>query len=249
MTNKEKIIDAFYKVKALGWIRSHRSNNTGIGKTFEDCIGVIENNLNEPDLFGYEIKSHRDESGSYVTLFTKSPSYPPKGANAYLKDKFGMLYPNSTTLKKLHTSMFASTYNSYADTYSFRLINSREERRIYIGVYRLNDKELLDRRVYYTYSDIENALKNKLHSLLFVKAQRRKNIDGTESFNFTSAEIYEKPSLEIFLKMIDEGEIMYDIRMGAYGSGKNFGKPHDHGSGFRVKEENIIKLYSSVEKI
>lgn len=55
MTNREKIIEAFYKVKALGWIKSHRSNNTGIGKTFEDCIGVIENNLNEPDLFGYEI--------------------------------------------------------------------------------------------------------------------------------------------------------------------------------------------------
>lgn len=234
MTNREKIIEAFYKVKALGWIKSHRSNNTGIGKTFEDCIGVIENNLNEPDLFGYEIKSHRDESESYVTLFTKSPSYPPKGANAYLKDRFGEFYPNSTTLKKLHTSMFASRYNSYADKYSFRLIHSREEKRIYIGVYRLEDKELLDKSVYYTYSDIENALKDKLHSLFFVKALRRNNSDGTESFNFTSAEIYEAPSLDTFLKMLDEGEIMYDIRMGAYSSGKNFGKPHDHGSGFRI---------------
>lgn len=249
MTNREKIIEAFYKVKALGWIKSHRSNNTGIGKTFEDCIGVIENNLNEPDLFGYEIKSHRDESESYVTLFTKSPSFPPKGANAYLKDRFGEFYPNSTTLKKLHTSMFASRYNSYADKYSFRLIHSREEKRIYIGVYRLEDKELLDKSVYYTYSDIESALKDKLHSLFFVKALRRNNSDGTESFNFTSAEIYEAPSLDTFLKMLDEGEIMYDIRMGAYSSGKNFGKPHDHGSGFRIKGENIIKLYSSIEKI
>ena len=82
MTNKQRIIEAFEKVKALGWVKSHRRNNTGIGKTFEDYIGVIENNLNEPDLFGFEIKSHREESTSYVTLFTKSPSYPTKGANA-----------------------------------------------------------------------------------------------------------------------------------------------------------------------
>lgn len=248
MTNREKIIEAFNKVKALGWVRSHRSNNTGIGKTFEDCIGVIENNLNEPDLFGYEIKSHRDESESYVTLFTKSPSYPPK-ANAILKDKFGEYYPDSTSLKKLHTSMFASKFNSYADKYSFRLINSKEEQRIYIAVYMLKDKELLDKSVYYTYSDIESALKDKLHSLFFVKAQRRKNSDCTESFNFTSAEIYETPSLATFLKMLDEGEIMYDIRMGVYSSGKNFGKPHDHGSGFRIREKNLVKLYISVEQI
>lgn len=248
MTNREKIIEAFYKVKALGWIRSHRSNNTGIGKTFEDCIGVIENNLNGPDLFGYEIKSHRDESESYVTLFTKSPSYPPK-ANAILKDKFGEFYPDNNLLKKLHTSMFASRYNSYADKYSFRLINSREEQRIYIAVYRLEDNELLDKSVYYTYSDIESALKDKLHSLFFVKALKRINNDGTESFNFTSAEIYEAPSLSTFLKMLDEGEIMYDIRIGAYRSGKNFGKPHDHGSGFRIKGNNLIKLYSSIEQI
>lgn len=56
MTNKEMIIEAFYKVKTMGWVKSHRRNNTGIGKTFEDCIGVIENNLNEPDLFGFELK-------------------------------------------------------------------------------------------------------------------------------------------------------------------------------------------------
>lgn len=245
MTNKEKIIAAFNKVKDEGWIKSHRSNNTGIGKTFEDCIGVIENNLNEPDLFGYEIKSHRDKSGSYVTLFTKSPSYPSKGANAYLRDKFGEFYPNSTTRKKLHTSIFASKYNSYAGKYSFRLINSKNEQRIYIGVYNIVDGTLLDKSVYYTYSDIDKALKNKLHSLFFVKAQVMKDIDGAECFKFTSAEIYEAPSLYNFLKMLDGGEIMYDIRMGAYSTGK----PHDHGSGFRIKEENIIKLYSSVEQI
>lgn len=38
MTNREKMIEAFYKVKNLGWVESHRRNNTGIGKTFEDYV-------------------------------------------------------------------------------------------------------------------------------------------------------------------------------------------------------------------
>lgn len=247
MKNKSRIIEAFYKVKQLGWVKSHRSNNTGIGKTFEDCIGVVENNINEPDLYGFEIKSHRGESSSYVTLFTKSPSYP-KGANAYLKDRFGELYPDKD-FKKLHTSIFANDYNTYVGRYSFRLVHKPTEERIYIGVYTLGGTEELDCTVYYSYEDIRKALTDKLHNLFYVTAQRRNNEDGTESFLFDSAEIYTEPSLSAFLAMLDSGEIMYDIRMGAYSSGKNYGKPHDHGSGFRIKEHNLGKLYASKEVV
>lgn len=247
MTNKEMIIEAFYKVKAMGWVKSHRRNNTGIGKTFEDCIGVIENNLNEPDLFGFEIKAHRGESSSYVTLFTKSPS-APKGANAYLKDKFGEYYPDSK-MKKLHTSIFANSFNTFMGRYSFKLIHKPEEERIYIGVYTLGGSELLNSSVYYTYEDIKAALRYKLHNLFYVKAQRKHNEEGTESFYFDSAEIYTSPSLYKFLQLLDMGEIMYDIRMGAYSSGRNYGKPHDHGSGFRIREHNIKKLYEYSEEV
>lgn len=117
-------IEEFRKVKALGFVKSNRSNNTGIGKTFEDYIGVVENNLDKPDLLGYEIKSHREESSSYVTLFTKSPNFPPK-ANVYLNNNFGIPYDENPSLNRLHTSMFASRYNTYGRKYSFRLINDR----------------------------------------------------------------------------------------------------------------------------
>lgn len=248
MTNKQLIIEAFRRVKALGWVESHRSNNTGIGKTFEDCIGVVENNFNEPDLFGFEIKAHREESASYVTLFTKSPSFPKKGANAYLSGKYGECYPNSE-IKKLHTSIFADSYNSYMNKYSFRLIHRPDEGKIYVGVFTSGGEKELDCSVYYTYSDIEAALENKLHSLLYVRAKRKNNESGTELFYYDSAVIYSSPSLDKFLSMLDDGKIMYDIRIGACMSGKKYGKPHDHGSGFRIREHDLCNLYSCREEI
>lgn len=133
--------------------------------------------------------------------------------------------------------------------HSFRLIHKPEEGRIYIGVFTLGGDDLLDCSVYYTYKDISAALNDKLHDLFYVRAQRRHNDDNTESFYFDSAEIFTAPSLRNFLEMLDNGEIMYDIRMGAYCSGKNCGKPHDHGSGFRIREENIKRLYSIHEKV
>lgn len=248
MTNKEQIIRTFRKVKKLGWVKSHRRSNTGIGKTFEDYMGVVENNLDEPDLFGFEIKSHRSETSSYVTLFTKSPSYPARGANAFLKEKFGEYYIGSKN-KKLHTSIFANDYNTYSNKYSFKLVHKLKEKRIYIGVYSLGGRKELDCSVYYTYEDIEKALSKKLGNLFYVKAKRKRDKNGTELFYFDSAEIYTKPSLRTFLKMLDKGEIMYDIRIGTYSSGRSKGKSHDHGSGFRVKEHNIVKLYANREKI
>lgn len=143
--DKEFIIQEYKKVKALGWVKSNRKNNTGIGKTFEDYIGVVENNLEEPDLAGFEIKSHRAEATSYVTLFTKAPNFPNQ-ANAYLNSRFGTPYDDNPGLNKLHTSMFATRFNTYGGKYSFRLINDRAARVLKIGVYDINTHQLIDDR-------------------------------------------------------------------------------------------------------
>lgn len=42
---------------------------------------------------------------------------------------------------------------------------------------------------------------------------------------------------------------MYDIRIGSYKSGKNYGKAHDHGSGFRIMESNIHLLFAHNEMV
>ncbi len=240
-SNKDLIIERFQQIKNLGFIQSHRKNNTGIGKTFEDCIGVLENNIDEPDLFGFEIKAHREVSSSYITLFTKSPNFPTR-ANTFLKDNYGIPYPNNPNLKKIHTSIFASKFNSYSGLFAFRLINDKEHRIIRIGIYDLLSKNLIDDSVGYTYDCLDTILKKKLKDLFYVSAERKFE-QGKEFFLFNKAEIYSKPSLSKFLELLDAGLIMYDIRIGSYQSGKNIGKAHDHGSGFRILESNIQLLF------
>jgi hypothetical protein len=244
-SKKEFIIDKFKKVKALGFISSHRESDTGIGKTFEDKVSVVENNQAEPDLAGFEIKTHREESNSYVTLFTKAPSFP-KGANAYLNKNYGEPYTEpekKVGLNKLHTSIYANDYNTFADKLSFKLINDRGQRIIRIGVYDL-EHNLIDDSVGYNYDVLEKTLKKKLHNLFYVSAET-KNEGGTEYFYFNKAEIYTEPSFDKFLDLLDEGKIRFDIRIGSHSNGKS----HDHGSGFRMVEHNIKELYSIKEAV
>ena len=65
------------KIKRKGFIKSLRKDNTGIGYTLEETLGIKENNNGEPD-FTYnglkvELKAQRKKAGSRVTLSTKSP--------------------------------------------------------------------------------------------------------------------------------------------------------------------------------
>lgn len=247
--DRQVIVEKFGAVKQLGFVPSRRGHNTGIGKTFEDYVGVVENNEDRPDLAGYEIKSHREESKSYVTLFTKSPNFPAR-ANGFLVSRFGTPYEENPSLNKLHTSIFASRFNTCNGRYSFRLINDRAASTIRIGVYDLVTLELIDDSVGYTYECLNGKLRKKLRNLFYVSAERRfRAMDGVEEFFFNKAEIYSAPSFERFLRMVDEGLIMYDIRIGSYKSGRNYGKPHDHGSGFRIIESNLRLLYSEYEKV
>lgn len=245
--DKDYIIEKFHQVEALGFVRSRRRHNTGIGKTFEDYVGVVENNLDEPDLAGFEIKTHREESQSYVTLFTKSPNFPAR-ANNYLKNTFGTPYDDNPELRNLHTSMFASKYNTYKGRYSFRLINDRANRVLKIGVYDMPSMKLIDNSVGYTYGCLEKVLKRKIKNLLYVTAETERQ-GGVEYFHFNGATIYTEPSLERFLDLVDKGLIMYDIRIGSYKSGKNYGRAHDHGSGFRIMEPNVRLLFAHMETV
>lgn len=241
--NSEKITNEFNRIKNLGFVKSNRSNNTGIGKTFEDYLGVDENNHKGADFDGFEVKSQRDISSSYVTLFTKSPSSPKK-ANAYLKDNFGKPDSHYPELKALHTSSFGDKWNTYINKYGMKMAVNEEEERIYLLVKSIENDTILSSMVYWTFDDIKESLK-KL-SWLFIVTAKTKKEDNIEYFHYTNAIIYYNISFRKFIEELKSGAIMFDIRIGVYKSGKNTGKPHDHGSGFRIKRENLNKLYENI---
>jgi hypothetical protein len=78
---------------------------------------------------------------------------------------------------------------------------------------------------------------------LFVVFADEKIIDGVRHYHYLNGEIYFNFNFDKFLKSIENGVIMFDIRIGVHKTGSNYGKPHDHGSGFRIKKENISELY------
>ncbi len=247
MIEKQKIIDEFNRIKELGFVKSRRAHNTGIGKTFEDYLGVTENNDKLPDFAGFEVKSQRALTSSYLTLFTKSPT-GPRGANTYLRDTYGEEYEEYPGLKKLHTSIFSNKFNSYKGTTGFKVVNDLEEEIVRLDVKNIETDEIMDNSVFWSYKDLGMALNKKLNALFYVNADTRR-VDNREEFHYTQAKIFLEPSLENLLKLIDDGKFMVDIRIGSYKTGNKKGKTHDHGTGFRIKPADLKLLYSEYIEI
>jgi hypothetical protein len=71
--NFDEIKKRLEEIKEIGFVKTHRSGQTGIGKTLEDLLGIKENNIPGPNALGIiELKAIRKNSKSMLTLFTFS---------------------------------------------------------------------------------------------------------------------------------------------------------------------------------
>lgn len=224
----DDFIAEFTKIKQMGWIRTHRAGNTGIGKTLEDLLGIPENNYQEPDFGEYELKASRSNSNSMLTLFTKSPL--PRGANTNLRLIYG--YASSAynnTEKVLHATLNAKTFTNIANTgnalkvdYAFQSPSDL----IFI------ESQQGNCGAYWKVNELERNFLNKYpNKLVYVKADSRGS-GANEEFYYHSAYVCDGFSYDGFLTLLRDGKIYVDLRIGQYPDGRT----HDHGTGFRIRE-------------
>jgi len=233
----EEYQDFLQKLKAIkekGYIKTHRVGDTGIGKTLEDLIGIEENNIPGPNGSMIELKSARKNAKSMLTLFTKSPE--PKSANSVLLKRYGYLSRKGGGEKELHTTVNALEYNTLKGKTGFKIEISHNRIELVS-----ESKEVLG---YWDKDTLKERFTTKIPRLLYVKADSRgRGLD--EEFWFNEAWLLSGFDFENFLKLLKEGRILVDIRIGQYPDGR----PHDHGTGLRVHPEKLELCFSNRERV
>lgn len=246
---EDKIIDGFKKdfhvIKEKGWVQSNRTHDTGIGKTFEDLMGIVENNNFLADYKDVlELKSSREFAQSMVTLFTDAPTNPKK-VNSLLREKYGQK-DKEFGIKIIHTTVSAVKFNTFVGRFGFKLEVDEANQKIFIKIKDLQSGKFDEIEIYYTFEDLKEIIDKKCRYIAYIKAQSKKE-NGKEFFKFNKAVLLSGLTLGKFIECLKNGFIVYDIRLGVYRSGKNKGKPHDHGSGFRILKNNISKVFDVKE--
>lgn len=228
-----KLKERLEKIKALGFVKTHRTHDTGIGKTLEDLLGIKENNLRLPDIGDVELKAKRMGSGSMLTVATKSPE--PKGINKVLFEKYK--YLDKEGKYNLHSTVCGSRKNPQ----SFKVV-FEDEKLV------LKNKSKIE--AYWPVSIFDDVLKAKSDRILLAFAETKgERKTKNEKFHFAEAYLLSNLNINKFKSAVEGDKLKIDIRIGVYRSGKNKGRYHDHGTGFRINKRDFLHLFDSFTQI
>jgi len=228
-TLKEKL----RQIKKMGFVKTHRRGDTGIGKTLEDLLGIKENNIPLPDIGEVaELKSYRKSAKSMMTLFTLEPL--PKGGDRdrLLLDNFGYSKRDNQRSKELHSTLSCKRYNNQ----NLKLSVEKDKIRVKGKGKRLN--------IFWDMESLRNKFNEKLPALVYVLADT-KIVDGVEYFHFNEVYLLEDFDFELFKKRVKADDIVVDFRM-YY---RPNGSVRNHGTGFRVKINKLDDCFSKKTRL
>jgi len=225
--NLEEFRQKFQELKNKGFVKSLRKGPTGIGYTFETLMGLDENNLALPDIDGIEIKAHRDNSKSMITLFTfnrkawqinpleairKYGSYDENG-------RLGMYYTMSLTPNSV--GLFLTVSNK---TISVQHISGEV-----IATWQL--------------STLAERFSQKIPALLFISAHTEERA-GVEYFHFYRGQLMRDTTEELLSELFKTGNLLVDLRLHDKET-----RARNHGTGFRTFEDKLPLLFKKIEDI
>lgn len=221
-----------HEIESKGFIKSLRKSDTGIGFTLETEMGIKENNLKNED-FTYEgelveLKTQRKDTTSNITLFTREPE---KGDinDKKLMEKYG--YVDKKARPALKITVTTRNYTPQNLNLKVDLV----ARKISLN-HRIDD-------LLWTWSI--DDLKMKIQNLLLVFAERKRD-QGVEFFHYNEAYYFTKFKDDVFLKLMERGRIVVDLRMHL----KQTGKVRNHGTAFRIIDlKDLVSCYGNIEPI
>lgn len=228
----DQLIKKLKEIKSLGFVKTIRSHQGGVGNTLESLLGIKENNLRLPDLGGIEIKAKRLNSQSMLTLSSKSPL--PRGVNKVLFNAYK--YPAGGKFK-LYTTVRGSKKNN-------RGLRVKVEK----------DKLILENpkriEAYWPLAELDDVMKVGSEKVLLVLAETKGKLGSRdEKFHYKEAYLLDELDFKHLQNAILHDQLKVDIRMGFDITGKAVGKYHDHGTGFRIFKYDYLKLFNKSTKI
>lgn len=222
-----EFVKAFGKLKAKNWIKSERRGPTGIGHTLEKLIGLRENNVAYPDLGTIELKAHRINSNSMITLFTFNRKVWKMKPLEAIK-KYGT--PDENGRLGLYFTM-SRTPNS---TGLFLHIESET-----ISVRHVSGEIVAEWQL----EVLAERFTEKIPALILVSAFSEMRGDD-EWFKFDRAQLLTGTSAAIIRSQILAGNILVDLRLH-----DKITSARNHGTGFRAHEDKLPLLFKTVKDL
>ena len=241
--NVKNLVKNFHAIARKKWIKgAYANNNIGnAGLTFEKELNKEPDNTYFPDYEGIEIKCTTRYSDFPLFLFSASfdgPNYPEINR---LIEKYGYYDVDFPDKKVLFEDINYISKHIVNDKWIFRLEIDKNEDKLYLCVYDLNNK-LVERESFVYLQTLYDHLILKLKTLAVIKASK-KIIDGEKYFRYYELSIYNIISFDKFLELLEKRIIHVSLVGRISKSGERYGKYRNKNLEFKIKKENIELLF------
>ncbi len=243
-------------------------NQGGAGNTLEDLLGIKENNFQAPDYGPYELKTHTKGGSYLTLFHQEPANngyvknlLPLYGWKHKTLDEWRI---SITVSGKIFTGrgfrVVVDRINRQVRVdFDIDKVKPRADYKEWLGRVRnikpgrtamssLWDATAVQEAVsevtsawegpVWPFDLLERILYNKIYNLVVVRADKRKSASGVDEYRYTSANIYERTSLDSFLDYIERGYIYIDF---------DARTRHNHGVKYRLDDLGLlVPLYETV---
>lgn len=255
---KDELLLRLKKIQQLGWIHTNRSKNDGaVGNTLEDLLEIPVNNLAIANTVDWELKSQRKNTSSLITLFhiDPQPRKPESVVSNDLLPKYG--WPHKEAGKKYPKGemSFRATLNGQTYTDRGIKLNVESVKRTVDIVFNPSKTDVRhkswkkkaikyhgkEERViaYWNFDELQKKCAGKIRNTIFIVADSR-IINGQEEFKYEKIELLEDFAFNNLLRGLIRGKVFVDF---------DARTRHNHGTKFRIKQNNWPVLFSKITEI
>jgi len=250
---KDELIRRLLEIKAKGWVtltKYRQDKDGGLGNTLEDLLDIPENNIPLADYGQFELKTHRINSDSLISLFRFEPK-PEEIIPKLIRD-YGWAIPKyGPGERSLRVDIDAANYSERG--FIARINYDLKRVEIHFDSSRVPDRadyhdwlENIRRRVglgdlqpipYWTFDDLEERIRLKIKNMVYVSLDTTSE-GGKQRMKITKAQLLQGAELSAFLDCIRRGWLQIEFNARTH---------HNHGTAFRTWERYWPHLYSSAE--
>ena len=226
--NFKEFVLQYKRIKARGFIKSQRKGDGAAGNTFEDELGLQENNIAAPDIEGNELKVKRKGASGLQTLFNKEGEWIIKQID-FLK-RYGWEHNNHKG-ELTGQSTITKTPNKRGFYYE------SDDYYLYVKV---NDVTI----VRWDWDELVKRFDKKFPNCIKILVETIKD-KGTEYFHYDEAYLFRGTTKEKFRELVEDDLISIDFRLYTqYNKNKGI---RNRGTAFRIKHKDMDKLFVKEE--
>ena len=230
----------FERIKNMGFVKSLRKGPTGFGYTFETLLGKKEDQECKPDFRSIEIKCKLAYLNDHMTLFSCAPKRDNGPALNYIFENYH--FPNLVGEQIFSLKIF-SRYTINKDGFEFRLFVDYVQEKVFLNSYL--DKKFIENICYWDFQVLKEKIITKLSNLAIVEYYPH-NINNELFIKYTNITFYKLKDFETFLQLLNSDVICVEFSLKKVKDASGMVYINTHGVLFRIRKENIEKLFTKI---